>query len=151
MAFSTVVVVGGVSITVQKLLEMSAQQGGSLNDIIKWGSNSADNKGFDTTRINLANGPTRFSPSKNAGMQHVLDRHFSPGKNAGQFTITVEKLKSILSRKDIIKTPGTPSTVSGQYTRIVNVGEVVGTIKPSIPEVGGKATTWITIIILKET
>lgn len=39
MALSTVVVVGGVGITVQKLLEMSAQQGHSLNDIIKWAGN----------------------------------------------------------------------------------------------------------------
>lgn len=102
--------------------------------------------GFDTTRINIAKGPTRFSPSKNAGLQHVINRHFSPGRNAGQFTISVDKLKSILKRKDIINTLGVPSTTSGQYTRIVNVGEVVGIIKPSIPKVGGKPTKWLTII-----
>jgi len=27
----------------------------------------------------------------------------------------------------------------------VNVGEIVGTIKPSIPEVGGQTTSWIAI------
>ena len=91
---------------------------------------SIDNQGFDTTRINIAKGPTRFSPSK----------------NADQFTITVDELKSILGKKEIIKIPGVPSTVSGQYTRIVNVGETVGNIKPSLPEIGGKLTTWITII-----
>lgn len=55
-------------------------------------------------------------------------------------------MKSILKRKDIINTLGVPSTTSGQYTRIVNAGEVVGTIKPSIPKVGGKPTKWLTII-----
>ena len=73
-------------------------------------------------------------------------KHFSSGRNAGQFTISVDKLKSILKRKDIINTLGVPSTTSGQYTRIVNAGEVVGTIKPSIPKVGGKPTKWLTII-----
>ncbi len=69
-----------------------------------------------------------------------------PGENAGQFTISIDELKEILGRKDIIKTPGNPSTTTGQYTPIVDVGEVVGTIKPSIPEVGGQPTTWMTII-----
>ena len=104
------------------------------------------NHGFNTTRINIANGPTRFGPSKKAGLQHVIDRHFSPGKNAVQFTISIDELKEILGRKDIIKTPGNPSATTGQYTRIVDVGEVVGTIKPSLPEVGGQPTTWMTII-----
>ena len=119
---------------------LSYQSGSKTNSI------APSNQKFDTTRINIANGPTRFSPSKNAGLQHVIDRHFSPGKNAGQFTISVDKLKSILGRKDIINSLGIPSTTSGQYTRIVDVGEVVGTIKPSIPNVGGNPTTWITII-----
>lgn len=65
---------------------------------------------------------------------------------AGQFTISIDELKEILGRKDIIKTQETLSTTTGQYTRIVDVGEVVGTIKPSIPEVGGKPTTWMMII-----
>ncbi|MBQ8260755.1 MAG: hypothetical protein IJZ00_00535, partial [Lachnospiraceae bacterium] len=107
---------------------------------------SSVNHGFDTTRINIAKGPTRFSPSRNAGLQHVIDRHFSPGRNAGQFTISTDDLVNILGRRDVINTPGVPSTTSGQYIRIVDVGEIVGTIKPSIPGIGGQSTTWITII-----
>lgn len=35
---------------------------------------------------------------------------------------------------------------SGQYSRTVNTGQVVGTVKPSIPGVGGTETTWIQVI-----
>jgi hypothetical protein len=52
----------------------------------------------------------------------------------------------LLGRKDVIDTIGTASERSGQYTRIVNIGENIGTIKPSIPNLGGKPTTWITVI-----
>ena len=93
----------------------------------------------------MANGPTRFSPSNKAGLSHVIDRHFSPKKNAGQFTITVDELKDILGRKDVINTIGTFSQESGQYVRIVDVGRDIGTIKPSIPVIGGQSTSWIEI------
>lgn len=39
--------------------------------------------GIVQSRINIANGPTRFSPSNNAGLNHVIERHFNPGKNSG--------------------------------------------------------------------
>ena len=70
------------------------------DEIVEGGSNSANlvKHRFITSRINIANGPTRFSPSKKAGLQHVIDRHFSPGKNAGQFTISVDELKEILKK-----------------------------------------------------
>jgi len=35
---------------------------------------------------------------------------------------------------------------SGQYSRVVNTGQVVGTVKPSIPGFGGIKTTWIQIL-----
>lgn len=105
-----------------------------------------DSLGIVESRINIANGPTRFSPSNKAGLEHVLDRHFNLGKNAGQFTISVDELKTILGNKDVIKSPVKVLETSGQYSRTVNVGEVVGTIKQSIPDVGGKTTTWIEII-----
>ena len=79
-------------------------------------------------------------------LYHVINRHFTPGRNAGQFTISVEEFKKLLGRKDVIDTIGTASERSGQYTRIVNIGENIGTIKPSIPNLGGKPTTWITVI-----
>ena len=113
--------------------------------LIGEGTGQATNAGFDTTRINIANGSTRFSPSNNAGLEHVKGRHFSPGKNAGQFSITVDELKDILGRKDVINTVGTISQESGQYVRVVDVGQNIGTIKPSIPEVGGQSTSWIAI------
>jgi len=97
-------------------------------------------------RINIANGPTRFSTSKNAGWEHVVDRHFTPGKNAGQFTISQDEVKNILGRKDTIQSPATVLETSGQYSRMVNTGQVVGTVKPSIPGVGGTETTWIQVI-----
>ena len=113
--------------------------------LIGEGTGQATNAGFDTTRINIANGSTRLSPSNNAGLEHVKGRHFSPGKNAGQFSITVDELKDILGRKDVINTVGTISQESGQYVRVVDVGQNIGTIKPSIPEVGGQSTSWIAI------
>ncbi|GIO29013.1 MULTISPECIES: hypothetical protein [Paenibacillus] len=100
--------------------------------------------GVVQNRINIANGPTRFSPSQNAGWEHVVDRHFTPGKNAGQFTVSQDEVKSILGRKDVIQTPATVLD-SGQYSRVVNTGQV-GTVKPSIPGVGGTETTWIQVL-----
>jgi hypothetical protein len=120
------------------------EEGAAAEDLcIEGGTGSL---GIVESRINIANDPTRFSPSNKAGLEHVLDRHFNPGKNAGQFTISVDELKTILGNKDVIQSPVTVLETSGQYSRTVNVGEVIGTIKPSIPEVGGKPTTWIEII-----
>ncbi|MEK5446684.1 hypothetical protein [Paenibacillus sp. FSL R7-0331] len=106
---------------------------------------TANIPGVVQNRINIANGPTRFSPSENAGWEHVTDRHLSPGKNAGQFTVSENEVKGILGRKDVIQTPATVLS-SGQYSRVVDTGKVVGTVKPSIPDVGGTQTTWIQII-----
>jgi hypothetical protein len=98
------------------------------------------------SRINIANGTTQYSLSDNAGLQHVIDDHFTPGVNAGQFSITVDELKGILGRTDVIQSPVSVLEGSGQYTRTVNVGTVIGTVKPSIPVVGGTQTTWMQII-----
>ncbi|WP_404589997.1 hypothetical protein [Enterococcus sp. UD-01] len=82
--------------------------------------------GVVQSRINVAENPTRFSPSK----------------NAGQFTIPETDLKNILQSKSIINTP-VKQTESGGFERIVDVGRNAGTVKPSL---GGKPTTWIKII-----
>lgn len=100
------------------------------------------NVGVVQSRINVAENPTRFSPSKNAGMKHVRDRHFNPSKNAGQFTIPETDLKNILQSKPVINTP-VKQIESGGFERIVDVGRNVGTVKPSL---GGEPTTWIKII-----
>ena len=136
----------GVNIQKAEIAGGAVDGTGDLGGIVKEGSGATiSSHGFDTTRINVANGPTRFSPSNNAGLKHVIDRHFSPGKNAGQFNISVDELKKILGRKDVINTVGTISEESGQYVRFVDVGKDIGTIKPSIPDVGGQNTSWIAI------
>lgn len=54
-------------------------------------------------------------------------------------------MKGILGQKDVIQSPATVLD-SGQYSRIVDTGQVIGTVKPSIPNVGGSQTTWMQII-----
>ncbi|SEO97127.1 hypothetical protein SAMN04488134_1282, partial [Amphibacillus marinus] len=103
------------------------------------------NIGVVQSRINIANGPTRFSTSNNAGFNHVVDRHFNVNRNAGQFTISQDKLKNILSSKSTVNIPVKEIT-GNQFERIIDIGEIAGTIKPSIPNVGGQTTSYIRII-----
>ncbi|MBA4538229.1 hypothetical protein H1Z61_14065, partial [Bacillus aquiflavi] len=101
--------------------------------------------GVVQSRINLAEGPTRFSPSKNAGMEHIRNRHFNPKKNAGFFTISENELKKILQLKSTINS-SVKKLESGAYERTIDAGKIVGNIKGSIPKVGGQPTQWINII-----
>ncbi|MBC2131265.1 T7SS effector LXG polymorphic toxin [Listeria innocua] len=101
--------------------------------------------GIAQSRINIANGPTRFSSSDNAGFNHIVDRHFNPNRNAGQFTISQDKLKNILSSKETVKIE-VKEIPGNQFERIINIGETAGTIKPSIPDNGGKPTNYIRIL-----
>ncbi|EHN0477000.1 T7SS effector LXG polymorphic toxin [Listeria monocytogenes] len=101
--------------------------------------------GIAQSRINIANGPTRFSSSDNAGFNHIVDRHFNPNRNAGQFTISQDKLKNILSSKETVEIE-VKEIPGNQFERIINIGETTGTIKPSIPENGGKPTNYIRIL-----
>lgn len=103
------------------------------------------NVGVVQSRINIANGPTRFSSSENAGFNHILDRHFNPNRNAGQFTISQDKLKDILSSKNTVNIP-VKEIPGNQFERIVDIGETAGIIKPSIPDVGGTPTNYIRVI-----
>ena len=104
----------------------------------------------DTTRINLANGRTRFTPLResgnpvSAGMQHVIDGHFNrPLSNSRSiFTISVEDLKGILQRKSVIASP-ISDLGNGQYKRVVDVGEIIGN---TALKHGGKPTSWIEVI-----
>ncbi|MGX7419522.1 hypothetical protein ACWOFR_12055, partial [Carnobacterium gallinarum] len=100
------------------------------------------NVGVVQSRVNLAENPTRFSPSKNAGMKHVRDRHYNPSKNAGQFTIPESDLKNILQSKQVVNTP-VNQIESGGFERVIDIGKNVGTVKPSL---GGQTTTWIKVI-----
>ncbi|EAD7000330.1 hypothetical protein BJM29_09920 [Listeria monocytogenes] len=101
--------------------------------------------GIAQSRINIAKGPTRFSSSDNAGFNHIVDRHFNPNRNAGQFTISQDKLKNILSSKETVEIE-VKEIPGNQFERIINIGETAGTIKPSIPENGGKPTNYIRIL-----
>ncbi|WP_185403595.1 hypothetical protein [Listeria cossartiae] len=100
------------------------------------------NVGIVQSRVNLAENPTRFSPSKNAGMKHVRNRHYNPSKNAGQFTIPESDLKNILQSKQVVKTP-VKQIESGDFERVIDIGKNMGTVKPSL---GGQTTTWIKVI-----
>ncbi len=101
--------------------------------------------GIVQSRINIANGPTRVSPSQNAGFNHVVARHFNSGVNAGQFTISQADLKDILQKPSTINAPVTYDSISGNYSRTIDVGYTIGTVKPSIPKVGGNPTSRIKI------
>lgn len=104
----------------------------------------------NTTRINLANGRTRFTPLResgnpvSAGMQHVINGHFnrSLSNSRSIFTISVEDLKGILQRKSVIASP-IIDLGNGQYKRVVDVGEIIGN---TALKYGGKPTSWIEII-----
>jgi len=103
----------------------------------------------NNSRINIAKGPTRFTPLRksgspmSAGWEHVLEQHFGRelAPNRFVFSISENKLIDILGRKDIIQTPIT-ATKEGVFVRIVDTGMVVG--KTSL-NYGGVDTTYIKI------
>ncbi|MBC1461606.1 hypothetical protein HB792_11445 [Listeria welshimeri] len=107
--------------------------------------------GVVQSRVNVANGRTRFTPTRpstrksvSAGFEHVLDRHFNrPIANSRSvFSLTADKLKQILQSQNVVK-----ATVvemgGGQYKRIVDTGEIVGN---TALKYGGTPTTWIEVI-----
>ncbi len=96
------------------------------------------------SRINLAKGPTRFTPQRksgypvSAGLDHVIKGHFG-GNNAhnaqSQFTLTVDSLKNLLQSPKVVNTPvqaiqlypGGPT----MWMREVDVGYTIGTTRLS--------------------
>ena len=104
----------------------------------------------NNTRINVANGRTRYTPKRangnyvSAGMEHIISGHFNRalGNSRSIFSISIDKLKKILQRKDIISAP-IYEMGGGQYRRIVNTGMVIGN---TALKYGGKKTKWIEII-----
>lgn len=105
--------------------------------------------GIVQSRINIAIKETRFTPLKNsgnpskAGWEHVLEEHFDRelANTRSIFSISPERLKLILRRTDVVKSP-VKALKGGQFLRIVNVGEVVGN---NALKFGGGVTTWIQI------
>jgi hypothetical protein len=107
--------------------------------------------GVVQSRINAANGRTRFTPTRpstgkpvSAGFEHVYNGHFNKplGNSRSIFSVTSDKLKQILQSPNVVK-----STViempGGQFKRIVDTGEIVGN---TALKHGGKPTSWIEII-----
>ncbi|ANO47199.1 YD repeat-containing protein [Flavobacterium columnare] len=109
----------------------------------------------DASRINLARGRTRFTPTRgstgqpvSAGWDHVVDGHFGKSLSGTRsiFTVSQDKLKSILQSKNTINSPVT-ALDGGQFKRTVNTGEVVGNANL---KQGGGETTWIDVITDKK-
>ncbi|MFQ1702573.1 filamentous hemagglutinin N-terminal domain-containing protein [Loktanella agnita] len=99
------------------------------------------------SRINLANGPMRFTPTRNsgnpanAGWDHVVNDHFGGDNAQSQFTLSQSQIRGILQSDRVVSAPvtdfqminGTPT-----YVRTVNVGQAIGTVRQSN---GGGATS----------
>lgn len=103
------------------------------------------------SRINVANGRTRFTPKRpstgkpvSAGFEHVYDGHFNrPLANSRSiFSITTDKLKQVLQSPNTVEVTVIDMS-GGQYKRIVDTGEVIGN---TALKFGGKPTSWIEII-----
>lgn len=102
------------------------------------------------SRINLANGRTRFTPIRPktgqpvaAGVEHVLDQHFNRplANSCSFFSIQPNELKTILQSSNSVSTPVTAIS-GGQYVRVVDTGQVV---RNTALKFGGNETTWIQI------
>ncbi|WP_026789751.1 hemagglutinin repeat-containing protein [Pleomorphomonas oryzae] len=103
------------------------------------------------SRINLANGSSRYTPLNEAGnpvaagWDHVVSRHFGGTNSQSQFTLSQTDIRGILQSRPVVSAPvsevkminGTPT-----YVRTVDVGQVVGTVRQSQ---GGLPTSRITI------
>ncbi|MBO0473436.1 hypothetical protein JZO86_06935 [Enterococcus ureasiticus] len=105
--------------------------------------------GVVQTRINAANGQTRFTPLRksgepvSAGFDHVFEGHFDrPLANSRSiFYTSSENLKQILKSPNVVKSP-VIEIPGGQYKRIVDTGEIIGN---TALKHGGKPTSWIEI------
>jgi len=101
------------------------------------------------SRINVANGPTRFTPLRDsghpvsAGFRHVESQHFNRplANNRSVFSVSQNELKTILQNPNTVKTQAT-GIPGGQYVRTVNTGQVVGN---TALRYGGQPTTWIRV------
>lgn len=101
------------------------------------------------TRINLANGATRFTPLRStgnpvsAGWKHVLEGHFNRtvGNNRSVFSISPEELRTLLQNPQVVQAP-VRALGDGQFLRIVDVGRAIGT---SSLNNGGRATSVLSV------
>jgi hypothetical protein len=108
------------------------------------GKNEIPVPGRVQSRINIAKGSTRYSPSNSAGFNHVVDQHFDRalGNNRSVFSIEPAQLETILQRSDVVGSPVTGIDNGLQFVRTVNVGETIGNVSLNY---GGGTTSWIKI------
>jgi len=101
------------------------------------------------SRINLAEGRTRFTPLRSgsgqpvsAGWRHVVEGHFNRAvtNSRSVFTISQQELRALLQSKQVVSSPVT--LVDGQFSRTVDVGRAIG---QSTLKNGGGATSVIQI------
>ena len=101
------------------------------------------------SRINIANGQTRFTPLRSshepvsAGFEHVVKGHFDrPLANSRSiFSISKDELKAILQSKEVVSSP-VRALPGGQYLRTVDTGKIVGN---TALKFGGGETSWINV------
>ncbi len=108
------------------------------------------------SRINVANGPTRFTPLKGngnpaqAGWDHVQAGHFGGGNSQSQFTQPPGRVKALLQSPTVVGSQARPigTGASVSYIRTVDVagelgaGQALGTIRQGA---GGSSTTWMRV------
>jgi RHS repeat-associated protein len=126
-------------------------------DFLQHGARAADAvsevrrvTGRVATRINIANGCTRYTPLRqsgepvSAGWDHVLRGHFgrTVANNRSVFSVTPDELRAILQRPEVVRSPVT-AIEGGQFVRVVDVGQAVGT---SSLNNGGGVTSVIKVI-----
>ncbi|MCD2248007.1 hypothetical protein LAX74_014270 [Listeria marthii] len=105
--------------------------------------------GIVQSRINVANGPTRFTPLRksgepvSSGFNHVLEGHLNRelANSRSVFSTSSDNLKKILQSSDIVKSPVIEIS-GGQYKRVVDTGEIIGN---TALKHGGNTTSWIEI------
>ena len=91
-------------------------------------------------RINLRNG----DGTKGSGLNYAWRRHGpTAGSNKSRFTISLDELKAVLQRKDVVRSTAEMSPTSGNYIRQVDVGEIIGNTPV---QKGDHPTSVITII-----
>lgn len=109
----------------------------------------AQASGRVASRINLANGPTRFTPLRStgqpvsAGWKHVLSGHFNRAVSNSRsiFSISPEELRGILQSPKVVRSPVT-AIGDGHFVRTVDVARTIGT---SSLRKGGGPTSVLTV------
>ena len=103
------------------------------------GSNVLEMRG--DYRINVRNG----DGSKGSGLNYAWRRHgpTSTPQNKSIFSISMDELKLLLQRKDVVQSPAIKSSTSGNYIRQIDVGKIIGNIPV---QKGGQSTSVLTII-----